>query len=447
MRHVRQTSLYLLLLLALLGQTLYAQQQGYGGPSLLSRGGNRAGQRGRAPADITYYVALRGFADTGLTAVAVDAAGQVQKLSTTGTQIEVGLYGAKNVRKGLLGVDYRGDYRKSFGSRRSGQFNGTNQALSLDYQKRLSQRVLINLRQTGGTTNRAFGGFVAPAFSDLDSLGIPTNQVFDSRTYFSQTSLIAAVQKSARLAFAFNVDGFFVKRADPALIGNQGYRTGAQFEYRLSTRTSVGAGYNFSEYKHPRIVGGSTINTVQVMFRHRVGPNLDILLSGGANRIDSTGSQRVVLSPEISAILGRRDGVQGFRRVAYSPQVEATVQYRLQHSALRAGYTGGVNPGNGIYATSRQSILRVGYSYAGIRKIALAASAGYSRNGSVGLTLQDYTSVQGGVGITRKLTEYISFSSQIDYRSFSAGTLQGREGFALTMGFTVSPSRLPLAIW
>src|SRR3712207_3862364 len=70
--------------------------QGYGGPSMLSRGGNTPGRRGRTPVDFTFYAALRGTVDTGLTPVALDPeTGDVQEDNPLyGVQAELGLYGS-----------------------------------------------------------------------------------------------------------------------------------------------------------------------------------------------------------------------------------------------------------------------------------------------------------------------------------------------------------------
>ena len=104
--------------------------QGYGGPSLLSRGGNRPGQRGRAPVDFNFYGAVRGTYDTGLLAAQVDEAGNLMPVDSYGTQLEFGAYGAKAWKRTSVGLDYRGDYRKYNQARR---FDGTNQSLSLDF--------------------------------------------------------------------------------------------------------------------------------------------------------------------------------------------------------------------------------------------------------------------------------------------------------------------------
>src|SRR5262245_42875160 len=140
--------------------------QGYGGPSMLSRGGNRPGHRGRAPVDMVVYGAARATLETGLTPVAVLEDGSIPSVNAYGAQAEIGVYGNHTWRKSILGVDYRGDYRQNT---RYKAYNGFNHALSLDYQYQLSNRTQLALRELAGSTNRAFGGFVAPVVTDLQS--------------------------------------------------------------------------------------------------------------------------------------------------------------------------------------------------------------------------------------------------------------------------------------
>src|SRR5262245_32137617 len=69
--------------------TTVGQTGGYGGPSILSRGGNRPGQRGRAPVDFQFYGGLRGIVESGLTASAVDETGALQGVTASGFQAEL----------------------------------------------------------------------------------------------------------------------------------------------------------------------------------------------------------------------------------------------------------------------------------------------------------------------------------------------------------------------
>jgi hypothetical protein len=420
---------------------LYAQ--GYGGPSLLSRGGNSPGRRGRAPASFRVYAAVRGLYESGLIRPALDNEGNLPSSIVRGGQLEGGAYGSHAFRRSSIGLDYRGDYRQT----NLALYNGTNQAISIDWQAQPTRRIGYFVRQTGGTTNRAFGGFSAPAFADQDNFGVPLNEVFDTRTYFFQTSAGLIYQQSARTMYRITGDGFAVKRASRALIGMQGYRAGLDVMKRVSRTTTVAGGYNYIRFSFPRIYGGSEIHMLFLSFQRHVTRNLDLNVQIGAFRSDTTGTQRIALSPEVAAVLGRTQGVEAFQRITILPQATIGVSYLLERSRLYASYNDGASPGNGIYITSRMRSASGGISYTGVRRLSLGASFGYTKTSSVGLQLGEFSTIQGGGGLTYNLARWWGLSLQADRRKFDSPGFTGRSGYALTGGISFSPGDIPLSIW
>ena len=438
----RSTALYILTLFTLLTPlTLYGQ--GYGGPSLLSRGGNTPGKRGRAPVDFNFYASVRGAYESGLIGPTLNDNGNLDSAVVKGVQAEVGVYGAHSWRRTSIGLDYRGDYRNysQFSS-----FNGSNQALSLDIQHQ-RRRMGFFLREAGGTTNRAFGGFSAPAFVDSQNFGVPLNEVYDSRVYFSQTSGGMVYRTSARTSFQVSGDGFIVKRRTRALIGLQGYRGGGRVEHRLTRTDTVGLQYDYIHFEYPRVFGSSGVHMVSATYQKAFTRNLTGEFTGGFYQSHTIGTQRVTLSPEVAAILGRSMGVEAFDRTDTEPRIEGKLSYTLEHSKLTFGLTSGVGPGNGLYLTSRQDSVNGGYSYTGIRRLSLGLSAGYTRYRSLALTLGGYNTVQGGGGLSYKLRDNVNFTVQVDRRKFDSPGVSGRTGTAITAGLSFSLSKLPLSIW
>jgi hypothetical protein len=423
---------------------LHLHSQGYGGPSLLSRGGNQPGQRGRAPLDFNFYAAVRGTRDTGLIAAQVDEAGDIKPVDSYGVQAEIGAYGAKSWRRSSIGLDYRGDYRKYTQAQ---QFDGTNQALSLDLTFQPTRRMTYFSRLTAGTSNRAFGGFAAPTFSDLQNFGVPLNEVYDSRSNFAQLSGGVTYLKSARSAFTGMAEGFVIKRKSNSLIGMQGYRALGGYNYRLTRSDNIGIQYSYLRFTFPRVYGSSDAHSLAATYQRRLNRDWNLSLMAGLYRVETTGTQQVQLSPEIAAILGRPVGVEAFRRIEVSPQFVLSADYTLERSRMSVGVQSGITPGNGVYITSRQDGVRFGYSYSGIRRISLGASAGYTRFSSLGLELGAYSTLQGGGGMNYELMEHLNLSAQIDRRKFNSPAIVGRSGTSMILGLSYSPARFPLAIW
>ena len=453
---VRKLPSILLLTLALVASCGQAYAQGYAGPSLLSRGGNRPGQRGKAPVNFTIYGSIRGTYETGLLPLSDKPAGDLPAADTpkpvtlrddtlASLQVEVGLYGAHNWRRSTLGVDYRGDWRKSTSSLRG--YGGDNHALSAEYAWNPTRRWSLSASEVAGSTNRAFGGFTAPAFAEADRPGVPLNEFFDSRVYFSQSTLSAAYSQNSRLAYIVTGGYFAVRRENLALVSVNGYRASGQIDYRLTRSDSVAAIYDTAIYKYPRVFGDSKIAVYAGQYRRRISRNMDAKFLGGMFNADTTGTQRVTLDPEVALILGRPFGFEAFHRNTWHPRVEGELTYTLQTSRFSLGASQGVTPGNGIYLTTKQKLVRVGYSYSGIRKLTLGLSAGYSRGSSLSQAIADYTHKQGGGGLNYSLFPHVSLSMQADYRTFSSPGLKGRSGASFGVGLAFSPSTLPLSIY
>jgi hypothetical protein len=416
----------------------------YGGPSLLSRGGNRPGRRGRAPLDFSGYVGVRGTLDQGLIAPQVNEQGTVDPVTAYGWSAEAGVYGSHSWRRSSFGVDYRGDYRYTDKYKR---FNGFNQALSLDYQHQFSARTSVFFQQIGGISNRAFGSFAAPAFGDLGRYGVPLNEVYDVRTYYLQSSATLAHRLSARTTIGAQGSGFFIKRSDTNLINSQGYTASGFLSYRLSQRTEIGGVYQFAKFEYPRVYTGADTHTLGFQLRRQLTRNWSIDGLFGVVRIAAFGTETVELSPEVAYILGTSQGVQAFERTVYRPTVQLTGSYTQDRGRFYGSYSSMIGGGNGVYMTSYMHTFNGGYSYSGIRRVSLGASAGYSRTESVTIALDNLEHYQAGVGGSYRLAEYVNLSGQLDYRIFNSPGLTGREGLALAIGLSYTPSRFPIPIW
>lgn len=421
----------------------------YSGPSILSRGGNLPGRRGRAPMDFSFYGAVKGTAESGLLATMLDEEGQIQPVEALGVSAETGIFGGKNWRRSSLGVDYRGDYRRMFSDSPNVQrFNGWNQVVALSYERTLTRRITLQLSETGGSTNRAFGGFAAPAFGQLGRTGVPLNEVFDLRTDFLQTSGALTWQKSARLAFTGGGNAFFVKRKSFSLVNSQGYIATASPTYRMSRRLTLQSLYQFQKFEFPRLFANSTIHNLASGFQYRLDRNWNLNLLAGVYLMNNRGTEQVQLSPEVAEILGRPVGLVTFDRSSTVPMYDIDAVRRQDRGSLRIGASQVTIPGNGVFLTSTSRTFNAGYSYTGTKRLSLGVSGGYTQFNSQSLRLQNLNFYQAGTGLSYRLTAGLNFTTQFDYRKFTGqDTRRGREGYGVTFGLGYTTSRFPLSIW
>ena len=416
----------------------------YGGPSILSRGGNSPGRRGRAPVDFTFYVSGRGLYETGLLAPILSNEGDLVGQNSAGALLEAGAYGGHDWKHSSLGLDYRGDYR--YNNKRS-YFNGFNQVLALDFTHQFNRRLTMYLSEAGGSSNRAFGAFAAPAFAGADRLGIPLNEVFDVRVYFAQSTAGIAYQKSARTTLSGSVQGFFMKRESVSLVNSQGYRATGQASYRLNSRDTIGFDYYFMTFEYPHLYTASKINGAGFRFSRKVSESFDFGGSAGLFRMNTSGSQIVQLSPEVAEILGRSSGLAAFRRTDLGPSMSLSAGYTQARGRYSFDASRSVGAGNGVLLTSTMTTVNTGYSYLGLRRQSLGASAGWTQMDSLASKIGKISSWQTGIGYSYRFANRLHFTSQFDYRTFNSGGIEGRSGFGASVGLSYSSSNLPLSIW
>ncbi len=420
-----------------------AQFEGGGGPSILSRGGGKPGQAGGKPVNFNFYAGISGSYNNG--SIPIDTgSGTVDQLVLYGGSLNGGITGSHAWKDSSIGVDYRGDYRRY--SKHS-YADGSEQAIDLQYTVRATRRVTFNVAVAGGTSNYANGGFITPtSILDPNLIGIPTNSIFDSRIYYVQTTVGMTYRLSSRLSFNFSGAGFTVHRTSKSLVGLNGYRASAQLTYRVSRRDQFGVGYNFTHFSYPRAFGASDLHGVSGTYGRKLGPGLDITFSGGIYRIETLGTAQVTLSPEVAEILGQSSGYQAIYRVNYIPQYSGGLTYGRGHSNFTVSAGAGVNPGNGVYLTSRTVNAGAGYSYNGIRKVSLSASAGATQLSSIFQTLAPYRNYFGGGGASYIISRHLSTSLQTDIHTF---TIDGknRAGYSVSLGIYWSPTEIPIPSW
>jgi hypothetical protein len=427
--------------LLLSGEIAVAQ---YAGPSILSRGGNQPGRRGRAPVNFTGYFGTHARYETGLLVPARAVNGLVPSTDDFGYGVEGGLYGGHDWRRQSVGLDYRGDYRWQ---RTQTAFNGTNHVLSFNYLFRPTKRLQFIFQESGGTTNRAFGSFAAPTFQDSTQPGIPLAELFDVRTYFAQSGVTALWSKSPRLQIALTGTAFFVKRDAVALINSQGFDGRASAMYRMNRTTSAGLEYHFYKFDFPRSFAGTEAQGPALRWKRTIGRKLTVEGMGGILLLNSFGVQQQKLSPEVAEILGRPTTLASYVRNDYLPNVEASATYSLLRGVFRANFATGIGSGNGIYLATKRTAAGVGYSYMGIRRTSVAFSSSYTRTESASLDLSSYNMFQVGTSGAYKLTDSLNLTGSFDFRNLQGLATQGRKGFAVMFGLSYSTSHLPLSIW
>lgn len=420
------------------------------GPAILSRGGMDVGKRSGKPVDLRFYADVTGIYDTGFTPVSVDSNGKIVDLGGVyGLQADVGLYGTHSWRRSVLGINYRGDYRDYA---KDHQLNGSDHNLELKFEHQFSGRMALILREAAGTASYAFGaGSYASPFNPF--IGVPTDQIFDSRVTFGQSGVGIIYQKSARLSFGFEGDGFAVRHKTKGLVGLNGYTARADAAYRLDRRTTISVDYDYAHFEYEGLFGSSDAHTIGLAYSRQLTKRWQANLRGGLIFIQTKGLETVPLDPAVAAILGTSNTISAFYRSRRLPMVEARLVGQFHLSSLSFQAMQQINPGNGVYLTSTVRAAGVSYSYTGVRKWNLGVHGYYSRLSSVGQQIGAYGALTAGVGATYSMSRMLHWIMEVDGRRYD---IQGQtavlspfrqNSYRVAIGVGFSPGQIPLSIW
>lgn len=436
--------LILLLLIAAVG-TVVAQRAEYPGPTILSRGMGTVLQGGGELLELRPFLSINGAYDSALTPVSLDQQGKIPQTDAYGADVAFGVYGYHGWRHSVLGVDYRGNVRhyteKSY-------YDGTDHTLTLGFTHQPTRRLSVTLREAAGTYSRSNGWLNGYQFFDPAYANVPANELFDNRTNYLSTLGDLTFSKSPRLSFNIGGTGMLVRRRSQALVGMTGWTARGDVAYRASRTLTVGADYNFTHYEFTRAFGASDIHTVSLDLSLRVGRQWDLGLRAGGARVESLGLRRAAVDPVIAAIIGQTTGIEVFYGIRYVPSIHASLGRAFRRSSFSLSYSSGVNPGNGIYLTSRSNNGNIGYSHTAFRRWNVGLSGGYTSYSSLSQTIGKYESYNAGGGLTCKLKNWLHLVGRYDARRYEVGgSILNRVHHRATVGLAFSPGDLPLSLW
>jgi hypothetical protein len=415
----------------------------YAGPAILSRGETPV-LNPAAPIAFRPYVGLSGIYDNGLIPVSVTSTGQIPVTDGYGVELNLGLYGYKVWKHTTLGLNYRGDFRDY--SQKT-YYDGSDHFLALTLAHEPTKHVKFTLRNQVGTYSQ---NYFLSSFDYLSTnyLQVPQNDIYDNRVIFLSTAGDVTYQESARLSFDAGGEGDLVRRQSSALYGvTQGSAHG-DVQYRITRHTTLGADYRFTHYDFTRGFGYSNIHSVGINYSARFSRNLQLSARIGGARVDGLNLVEVPIDPAIAVLIGQTVGIQAAHHLGYSPDITARLTDTYQHSTFGLSYGNSVNPGNGVYLTSKMQIANASYSYTGVRNWNFGMDANYSRLSALIQTLGAYSSYGGGVGATRMLGKGLHLVMRVDAHHYDVSGQQFlHTEYRASLGLNWSPGDVPLSIW
>ena len=419
----------------------------YAGPAILSRGESPVAMS--APQiDFRPFFELSTIYDTGLAGVSLNSQGELGNTASAGLQFSEGVSGVHSWKRTKLSLDYRGSFAHYS---KTTYFDGANQSLMLALTHSLSRHISFSLRESAGlfSRNPGLAGLSSTAGFDPSMSNIPATDFFDNRTIYFSTQADVTIQRSTRLSFDLGADASVVRRRSSALFGANNTGARADLQYRLSRRTTIGAGYNYSNYGYTGVASATNLHSFTGTYAIRLTRALEFSAFGGVTRFETNFQQVVPLDPVIAILIGRSAAVVDSYNLRYTPTFSGRLSQTFKRGVayLSAGRT--VTPGNGLFLASTATNYSGGYSYSGFRRWGLNAQAGYYSAQSSVNAVGSYGGATGSVSASRQIGRFVHSVASLNVRQYQSPdfTQYNRLIYTLQIGLGFTPGDIPLRLW
>ncbi len=358
-----------------------------------------------------------------------------------GYSVGGGVTASHQSRNGFLSLSYRGDYRH-YGS--AGYGSGTDQNLALIYSRRLTRRWTMTTNVGAGILLYG-GGFYSVAPSSAST--VVTNP-FSPETRFVSTGLSFSYQQTRRLSYVFSGQFYLNNYNYPGAINSVGGSGIASIVYQLTGRTSLSGSYSHTYYHYGRGAGNSTLDGGSLTLMHQFPAHWEASLTLGLMRSHAIG----IISIPVSVIAGGQT-VAGYVTGPYDqtslvPSFQGSVTRYRRRTAFSVSAGQGIQPGNGIYLTSRTQFLNGTYSYS-MRRSNLSFGGGYFHLTSIANSVsQGYSTGNYSGSYSYVVTRHLSANVRYDLISYGGfGSVGGFVGHRLTFGVAYSSANIPMTLF
>jgi len=419
----------------------------YAGPAILSRGDAPAAMN-VPQIDFIPFLSLVGVYDTGLAGVSVNSQGELANAASEGVELDFGISGVHSWKRTKITLNYGGAAREYS---HATYYSGVDQSLLLGITEQFSRHVSLQLNESAGIFAQAYGlAGLSPTVSfDPTTNYTPTTDFFDNRTIYTSTQALLTYQRTARLSFAFGGDWDVTRRRSSALYGVTGQDARGDVQYRITRRSTIGANYMFTHFSYNGVFSGTDFHRFSATYGVQLSRTWEFSGFAGATRLDSKFPQVITLNPTIAALLGITQGYY----VSYGLNWIPSYSGRLSKTFMRGvAYISGshlMNPGNGLFLTSKTYNGTAGYTYTGLRRWSFNLSAAYDKSDSIGNILGEYGDRSAGLQTSRQLSHVVHLVAGVAARKYQSDNFTGynRLIWDARVGLSFSPRDIPLRIW
>ena len=386
--------------------------------------------------------------DNGLNGVSIDPNGNPVNVSGVSVDASLGLSGLHSWKHTTLGLDYRGGARHNT---RNSFYDGFNQSLLFGVTHMLTRHVALSLHQSTGITSQ---GFAPPTLQqtvpfDPSTAYTPTNTFFDNRTVYFSSQADLQVQRSTRMSFDIGGSFFLTRFRSTALYGDTGVGAHGDLQYRVSRDGTLGATYSYSHYTFRGIFSSTDVHSAGLTYALRMSRTVEMSMIVGVARFETKFEQDVPIDPAVAAIIGAGTAKRVSYNLGYTPSFTARISKTIPRGVLFLSGARTIMPGNGLFLTSKSTAITGGYSYTGLKRWGISATASEIYSNSISNVVGQYSSFIVGGSISREIMRSVhgvfgfnaSKYGSGDFRNYNKWTYSVHAG----LGFT--PGDIPIRLW
>jgi hypothetical protein len=423
---------------------LFAQ---YGGPAVLTRGQAPAAMSA-AQIDFRPFLSVSGGYDSGLNGVGVDPNGRPVNQASYGVDASGGVSGLHSWKFTRVGLDYHASLNHHFGK---SFYDGSSQSLLLGITHQLSRHMMLQINNNAGLSSGNNNQQVLPQTIPFDpsTTYVPTNDFFDNRTIFFSSQASLHVQRSTRLSFSVGIDAFATRRRSTALYGVKGAGARGDVQYRVSRRSTIGAGYTYTHYSFAHIFSSTDLHSMVGSYAIRLSKAAEFSATAGATQYETKFIQTVPIDPAIAALIG----LSYAREISYNkrwiPSVSARLSYTMKRGVAYLNTGRAITPGNGLFLTSTSTSVGVGYSYTALKRWSANASGTYNTSESLGNFLGGYGSYSASVGVSRQIMRFTHGVFSLNAHKYNSPDFRNynKWAYSVRLGLGFTPGDVPLRLW
>ena len=283
----------------------------YGGPAILARGQAPAAMNA-TQIDFRPFLTLGASYNSGLGGVSVDQFGIPVQDNSFGVAVSGGITGLHSWKHTHLGLDYRLSLQHYPGHT---FYDGSNQNLMLGIDHLLTRHINLSIHTGAGMASGYAAGstLLSTIPFDPSTLYQPGNEFYDNRTVYMSTQVGLSIQRSTRLSFSLGGQAFLTRRRSTALYGEAGGGARGDVQYRLTRRSTIGAGYTYTHYAFHGIFSSTDVHSVVGTYAIQLTRSTEFSAYAGVARYETKFVQTVPVDPAIAALIG----ISSAQRVAY----------------------------------------------------------------------------------------------------------------------------------